>query len=158
MRSPFYLLLVACLAFPACDLIWGTGGSSEPLTFRSLDEAAYLSADSAGTVVFNDAASWRAFWREHGAWSDSTNTDSLAHAPAVDFSRRTAVGMFWSPRSGCDNLVEAVEEVVRTAPHVAEVEIGPLPDLGDCEALVYPVQVITFEKSRRVDFSGMLPD
>ena len=154
MRYSFLcLLLVVCAAFPACDF-WGHGGQTDTIPFRNVEEAKYLSADSAGVYVFNDVATWEDFWSSHIV---QTRLAAPLPAPAIDFERRTAVALFWSPQSGCHNEAEAVKRVERVGPQAARVVIGPLPDFGDCRAIVYPVQMITFRKSQRVTFAGVRP-
>ncbi len=142
------LFLALCVLLPACDFFWDHG---DAIPFRNVEEAGHLNVEQPGTAVFNDADSWEAFWYEH------VTASPTPLPPPIDFARRTAVGVFWDAQSGCDRRVEAVERVSRSAPHAVEVEVGPLPDLGPCDAIVQPVQVITFRKAQHVGFVGIVP-
>lgn len=147
MRASLIGLVVLSAALSGCDFFWHGGVS----TFENVEEAGALGVAEPGAAVFNDADAWEAFWHEHVALSPAPPP------PSIDFERRTAVGLFWGEHSGCRSAVEAVERVRRKGPHAAEVEVGALPDLGPCDAIVYPVQVITFRKAWSVEFVGDVP-
>ena len=104
-----------------------------------------------GTTVIRDQSRLESFARYPGG--------DLAPVPEVDFDRQLVVGVFYggSLHGGCGGDVEVVE-AVRSEGDALVVEVGPLPDLGPCRAIVYPAEMVVVDaKSWDVRFVGEVP-
>ena len=127
-----------------------------PLAYTDFVAAAPLDVAAPSTVVIRDQPAWDAFWQAHAPGGGV--------APAVDFSQKMLIGVFWGAGySGCTQYVSAIDSVnlridgVNTT-GVIEVEVGALPGLGNCLTLVFPLQMIEIDTtSTPVDFIGMVP-
>lgn len=140
----FLILLAGGLS---CDL-FDDDDPGKSIPFQNLQESEALAVLEPGVRVFIDDATWSAFWTAH----------SGTPVPPVDFADEIVAGVFWGTGfSGCSNRVDAVRKVARYSLRV-EVDVAPLPDLGDCEMIVYPNQLVRF---RRIDlpvvFTGSAP-
>ena len=143
------LVLLALLPL-GCDAFEG-----DPVPFAAAPGPADLQVTAPRTAVFTDAPSWTVFWDAHVNGSDERGPTP---APAVDFSRYTLAAVFWgSGHVGCGSRVEAVRGV-RERGGAVEVEVGKLPPLGNCRAVVYPYQVVQVERAGApVRFTGRVP-
>lgn len=115
-----------------------------PLPFENFTEAEYFRVQYPATVVIKDDAAWNQLWEDY--W---TRQDSLGRTPppAVNFEEDMVIAVFWGcGYSGCYWWVEAIERIIIRSGRI-EVHIAPLPDLGDCEMIVCPIQVVKLEKS-----------
>ena len=127
-----------------------------PLVFTDFIAAQPLEVTTPGTQVFKDQATWDAFWQMHAPLAGP--------APVLDFTQDMLIAVFWGTQnSGCFDFVDAIVNVrarvdaINTL-GVIEVDIGPLPNLGSCAALVNPLQVVTVEATiTPVVFVGMVP-
>jgi hypothetical protein len=144
------LLPIAVLA--GCVLAGcGVFGSDEAVPFSDFEQADALYVPVARTAVIKDQPSWVAFWQQHGG---------EAQVPPVDFERQTVFGVFYGQQGGCTSKVD----VVRSIHHgrsALEVAVGPLPDLGLCRAIVYPLDVVVADvppsQVHKVTFVGKMP-
>ena len=145
-------LLSFLLALPACSLL----GVDDTVTFADVAEAERLRLGEPGTAVFNDAATWEAFWYEHTSVTDSEGNP--LPPPAIDFDNKTAVAVFLGGGpSGCTNYVRLVRSVsLDDGVAVVDVE-RPRPGGMTCTMLIYPIHVVAFEKVDSVRFSGDVP-
>ena len=127
-----------------------------PLVYTDFTAATPLEVPTAGTAVFRDGASWTTFWQ--------ANTPLGTPVPPNDFNDEMLIAVFWGAgRTGCDQFIDAIDRVrvridnVNTL-GVIEVEIGLLPNLGNCNVPLQPLQVIAVDAtSTMVDFVGFLP-
>ncbi len=143
-----FLLLAVLAAAPA-------GAQSAPASYRDLPQAECLLVTEAGTRVFNTSTAWETFWNEHVICRSGSGQP--LPPPEVDFTRETLAGVFFGgPFTGCSDRAAAVAGV-RSSPRLTVVAVGPLPDLGPCDALVYPLQVIAVPKTQRVRFLYVSP-
>ena len=145
MTKAAALSLVA-LALAGCDAF----SLDEPVPFERLalpTSAVFVN----GTTVIRDQTRLESFARYQGG--------DLAPVPEVDFERQLVVGVFYggSFHAGCSGDVEVVE-AVRLEGDRLVVEIGPLPDLGPCRAVVYPAEMVVVDaESFDVRFAGEVP-
>ena len=158
MKNCFIICLGLSLALMRCDSASVEDQLGEPsvVVFENLDGAEGFVQVTPGTEVIHDEAAWTALWE--ATWS-ITNGDGIKTAPpAVDFGRKMVIGVFWGDGfSGCSNGVEAIETIVQREDEIVVV-VGPLPDLGLCDALVYPVQMVQMDRSGLpVMFEGTVP-
>ena len=131
--------LAAAVTFAGCDAT-----SDESLAYSDLQQDEYLRVQVTGTTVIRDSGSWQRFWSSHVS---TTGLDgALIAAPTVNFERQTVVGVFYggSPRAGCASTVDVVRSVTEEG-GVVQVSLGPLPDLGPCRAVVYPVDIVVVD-------------
>ena len=127
-----------------------------PLVFTDFIAAQPLVVPTPSTQVFKDQATWDVFWLAH--------VPVAGPAPVVDFTQDMLIAVFWgSQGTGCFDFVDAIVQVrarvdaVNTF-GVIEVDIGPLPPLGNCAIPVNPFQVVTVEASiASVEFVGLVP-
>ncbi len=160
-RSGFTIVLVLC----GLALIGPTACTADdptnqvqyfPLVFTDFIAAAPLEVTTPGTQVFKDQAIWDAFWQAHAPLAGS--------APVLDFTQDMLIAVFWGTQgSGCFDFVDAIINIrarvdaVNTL-GVIEVDIGPLPNLGNCAMPVNPLQVVSIEATiTPVEFVGMVP-
>jgi hypothetical protein len=141
--------LLTAFALAGCDVFYG----GEAVPFSRVERIDHLRVQVSGTTVIRDQSSWEAFWQQHG---------EKTPAPSVDFQRETVFGVFYGGafHSGCRSAVEVIRDVNRSGGTV-EIRIGPLPDLGPCDAVVYPLDVVVADvpPSQVLDvrFRGHLP-
>ena len=116
--------------------------------FDNIEESEFLAVTEADARVFLDEDTWKAFWTDH----------SEEEAPDVDFAQEMTIALFWGGGySGCVNRAEAIREV-REGDSRVVVEVGPLGDLGDCDMVVLPNQVIRLARvDKPVVFDGEVP-
>ena len=155
-------VLASILALAGCDQL-GTEREETfvvaPVAFTSFEDVESLTRGNAGVAVLRDQAGLDRFFVVHSPEEDP------ATAPAFDFGQQMLLAVYWdSGYTGCANRVEAIETVLlRTyfdgrSPQL-EVRVGPLPDLGPCDAEVFPIQMIAVERNdETVLFGGDLPD
>lgn len=105
-------------------------GSMGRVPFNTLQRSLRVSQPQ--TVVFRGEQEWEEFWVGSGG-----NEDAV---PRVDFSRFMLIGAFWGLASGCSSQVDAVDEITR-GPDAYVVTLGDF-ELGDCDAIAYPFQIV----------------
>ena len=119
------------------------------MPFSKLDLAPQIL--NAGTTVIKVQGGWESFWRQHGGVVPTT---------PVDFDRQLVLGVFYSQRAGCTFEVDMIKEV-RQARGLLTAEVGPLPDLGLCRMVVFPIDVVIVEVGpsavSKVRFAGRVP-
>jgi len=104
-----------------------------------------------GTTVIRNPSQLESFARRQDG--------ELATVSEVDFTRQLVVGVFYggSFHGGCGGDVDVVE-AVRTDGDALVVQIGPLPDLGPCRAIVHPAEMVVIDATAgRVRFVGEVP-
>jgi hypothetical protein len=149
------LVAVPLLLFlPACGLL---GLDDDTVPFSDLPYAEYLRLIEPGTAVFNDDASWAAFWYEHTTVAHEDG--SPVSPPEIDFSSKTAVAVFLgSGLSGCGNYVRLVRSVsLDDGVAVVRVE-RPRKVGGECGMLITPIHLVEFRKAQTVRFAGDVPE
>ncbi|UCE66599.1 MAG: hypothetical protein JSU85_00870 [Candidatus Zixiibacteriota bacterium] len=141
-----FTILIALAILPACGK---APVEVVPVIYEDFTEASRLHVTSPGTFVFEDNDSWDSFCDEY--WGGGIPR------PEVDFENNMIIGIFWGQTSGCYEWVNCVRTVfIRRG--VIEVHISPMPDLGDCEMIVYPMQVIKIRSHELpVEFHGHFP-
>jgi len=84
--------------------------------------------------------------------------------PEIDFRAKMIVALCWGSRpGGCQDAMEAVDEVLEMfddggTPIAIEVRVDALPALGDCDMVVYPIQILEIDTSPLpVHFTGQPP-
>jgi hypothetical protein len=132
------------------------GSQFFPLIFQDIPAAGALRVQQPMTAVFRDQASWNDFWQ--------ANAPGGGSAPVADFNREMLIAVFWGVQpAGCTNFVNAIEAVGLRFEGVnsvgaVEVQVGPLPPLGSCATTVFPVQVVSTDRSgAQVVFVGDVP-
>ena len=150
MRALVALFLIFCL--PACSLL----GSDDTVPFADVPNVEDLQLGKPGTAVFNEAASWEAFWYDHVNSFDNESTP--VPPPKIDFGSKTAVAVFLGGGlSGCSNHVRLVRSISLDG-GTAVVDIAPPPyRVGPCDAIINPIHVVEFEKAGAVRFTGNVP-
>jgi hypothetical protein len=146
MPKSFSLATVALLALAGCDAV-SPGGS---VGFAQLDLPAQPVLIN-GTTVIRDQTTLESFAR---GWDGN-----VVPLPTVDFERQMVVGVFYggSFHGGCSSQVDVVE-TVRHDGDALVVSVGALPDLGICQAVVYPADMVVVDAvSPKVRFVGKLP-
>ncbi|MGB3542270.1 hypothetical protein [Rubrivirga sp.] len=144
--------LSVLLFLPACSLL----GLDDAVPFADVPNAEMLRLPEPGTSVFNDAASWEAFWYDHTTVSDGEGNP--VPPPEIDFSSKTAVAVFLGGGpSGCTNYLRLVRSVsLGDDATVVRVE-QPRTVERTCDMLINPIQVVAFEKAGVVRFAGDVP-
>lgn len=156
MRKRIALLFLSgALLLASCDLFGSSNG--EPLPFQNVKDAEPLKVQTAHTAVFRSEAAWTAFWEEH-VTRINANGEQVA-PPAVDFDEDMLIAVFWGDKgyAGCSFFAEAIKSVSAESKALT-VEVGKLPDLGPCQMLVMPLQVIKVGRTETtVAFKGHVP-
>ena len=145
-------IALALAAFAGCSSGDGTQPGGEAVAFKQVAGDQGFLIPTSGTAVIQTAEQWQVLVREY--W-----VANRLEPPAIDFASEMAVAVFWGQHhGGCPQEIEAIESVTRY-PDSMVVRVGPLPDLGSCEALLAPVQIVTLPASgARVVFSGTVPE
>ena len=143
--------LVALLALAACDASLADDAPPDgPVAFATLDLPASPVLVNGTTVVRSSGELERFARRDDGG---------LAPLPDVDWDRQLVVGVFYggSLHGGCSGEVEVIRSV-RADGGALVVDVGPLPDLGPCRAIVYPAQMAVVDaRAPVVRFTGEVP-
>ena len=143
-RLSFLGFAVALLLAPGCDLL-DDDDELQPLPFENLAQVDCLGVVDPGTRVFRDEPAWKSFWLDHVTCTGDAG--SPLPPPAVDFGSGMLLAVHWGAGySGCSSAVEAIQRIDWRGDRI-EVRVGPLPDLGDCLALVEPIQVVRCQRS-----------
>lgn len=131
--------------------------SSEPVSYRWVENAEGLHVREAQTRVFRDSAEWGMFWNKHISLFDENY--ELYPPESVNFNHHTVVAVFWGCQYvGCRNSVNAIDGIYESDGQI-EVELDPLPDLGPCRTVQLPLQVVTIPHSEKpIDFTGKIPE
>lgn len=150
MRALVVFLLF--LSLSACNLL----GLDDTVPFADVANAERLGLPEPGTEVFQDAASWEAFWYDHTSASDSVGNPVLP--PQIDFDTKTVVAVFLGGGpSGCSNYIRLVRSVSLNN-DTAVVRIKrPGSVEGVCDMLISPIHVVEFEKAGSIRFVGDVP-
>ena len=149
MPKTFLCITLVALTLAGCDAL----SSDEAVSFSKAEQTEALRVQVTGTTVLRDRSEWTSFWERHGG---------SGPAPAVDFDQQLVVGVFYggSPRAGCQSAVNVVGSVLRDG-NTVRVQIKPLPDLGSCRAVVYPLDVVVVDvpasEALAVRFEGRVP-
>lgn len=156
MRIPALLLVL--LLIPGCDLASRSSGVGETgLSFADVSDVELMWVGAPGTAVFNDAASWEAFWYEHTSVTDEQGRP--VPPPTIEFDGKTVAAVFLGGGpSGCTNYLQLIRGVSLRG-DAAEVRIEQ-PDSaeGMCDMLISPLHIVAFEKTESVRFVGDLPN
>lgn len=127
---------------------------SELAMFEDFTEASLLHVTPPGAFAFGDDDSWDSFCDQY--WSGDDPGVNIPR-PEVDFESDMIIGVFWGPTGGCYSWVDCIRAVF-IRPDVIDIHISSLPDLGDCEMIVWPMQVIIMERhDLPVEFHGHVP-
>lgn len=146
---PIVLLLSLC--------IWQCGHSTfdlpdtEDLPVTTLEKTEGFRVPTAGHVVIRDSTKYARFVERYWVRDDTP--------PEIDFSQNQLLGVFYGAHySGCQSEVEVIDKV-RYFVSSMFVEVGDLPDLGLCEAIVAPHQfAVVPSRMGTVFFQGQAPD
>ena len=147
MLKRMTLVAAAALALAACD----ASSQDDLVSFERIALPASPVLVN-GTEVIRDQSRLEMFARDQEG--------GLVSIPEVDFESQLVIGVFYggTSRSGCRSDVEVVE-AVRLEDDVLVVEIRPLPNLGMCDMIVYPAEmVVVSARSRDVRFVGDVPE
>lgn len=139
MRGAAVLLIAILPLIGSCEILGPEDPT--PVEFATVRPCRELGVGTVDAALIDDEADWRAYWLNRRG----ERADTVA-LPAVDFSKRSVIILFWEPRSGCNGCVEAVERVEEKN-GVVIVTVGDLPDPGPCRAFVQPHQVIAIPKT-----------
>ena len=145
-------LSILCLVLVSgCRLVGPDDGVDVPFETVRFEELTWVMEPR--TEVVRSREEMDALWMELYPGRDG--------GPAIpvdfDFSERMLAMIFWGRTGGCSPYVEAVDRVT-SGPGRIFVFVGPLPDLGLCRAIIFPVQVISLPQDERpVAFVGREP-
>lgn len=158
MKTRTCLSLLLLVAMVRCDTTPADDPTTAPsvLRFETIEAAAGFAVPTPGTAVIRTQQVWRELWNT--TWSITSADGVKTPPPAIDFNRTMVIGVAWGRRpSGCSNSVEAIQTIIQRAGEII-VLIGPLPELGPCDAIVYPVQMVVVNQSDLpVIFEGIVP-
>lgn len=92
-------------------------------------------------------------------WNLFSGSGEKTPPPSVNFDEEMVIAVHWGEGySGCSNKVSAIDSIVKTRGSV-EVIVSELPDLGPCDMIVYPIQMVRVPKTDlSVRFLGAPPD
>ena len=155
----FVVAMAAGLAVSSCQDSTSGPDPHDPvaLSVRAVTEAEYLSATVHGTFVIRDTTQWEDFWTLQSG-------QSVPPVPTIDFDNKMIIALCWgSGYSGCQDVVSAITAVCMIYdsegnPDAITVQVDPLPPLGDCDMIVYPIQILELDASPLpVRFTGQPP-
>lgn len=143
MSRAISLLIAAIVAVAfSCS---PTRNAGTPVMFTDIPEANSFRIPSSGNAVIRDSAVWRNLWNSY--WNAYDSSGAKTPPPAIDFDRYMVIGVFWGEGyTGCSNHVDAIFHIGALAGHI-EVWVKTLPDPGNCQLQVYPLQMVTVEKT-----------
>ncbi len=158
MKKTLFLCAVLLPVLFGCDnaSVEDEELTSSVMTFETIEEAAGFVVNTPGTEVIRAEQPWAVLWDD--AWSITNEDGVKTPPPSIDFNTKMVIAVFWgSGFSGCSNGVQAIETIVQRQGEIV-VLVGPLPDLGLCDAIVYPIQMVQIDHSDLpVVFEGEVP-
>ena len=158
MKKILFLCVALLPGLLSCDnaSLEDDAGAFRVMTFETIEGADGFVLTTPGTEVIRAEGSWDALW--DNAWSITNAQGVKTPPPTIDFTTKMVIAVFWGDGfSGCDNGVQAIETIVQREGEIV-VLVGPLPELGLCEAIVYPVQMVQIDRSDLpVVFEGEVP-
>ena len=149
MRNRMILSIVMAL-FLSCNDI----NERFELQFSNVQRYGSFVFSNKGTTVINNIDDYNALWDN---WNNY-DSDGKTPLPQINFySLMIIVIHYGSGYSGCTSEVDVIESI-ETDNEKIYITIGELPDLGPCDALVYPLQMVQLKKSSMVVvFKGNIP-
>ena len=149
LRSTILLGLLALLSCNSSNKL--ENQPSIELNFTPLKATRFV-IPAAGTAVIKNEAQWK-----HLAARFSP-LGTHAPPPEVNFDSEMVILSFWGTHSGCSDEVETISSI-RLLSSSMEVWVDPLPSLGDCEMLVYPLEMVLTQKTELpIIFKGSAPE
>ncbi|MBD3168205.1 MAG: hypothetical protein GF307_01900 [candidate division Zixibacteria bacterium] len=135
-RFYFITLIILVLSFSACN---SNPGKWNDVEFENLDIARYITPDDEGTTVIRNLDEWDYFISKN-YYGD------MVIEPPVNFDDKFIIAVYWGcGYGGCTNMTESIESV-RFKPGKIVVDVGPLSDLGSCEMVVCPIQMVAIDR------------
>ena len=149
-------LLLGAFAWTGCDRTPLEEPDPSVIRFETIAGADGFVLTHPGTQVLREAPLWQTLWGS--TWSITDAQGVKTPPPEIDFARKMVIAVFWGEGySGCSNSVEAIETIIQRDGELV-VLVGPLPDLGPCDAIVYPVHMVQLDQSDLpVVFEGDVP-
>jgi len=151
MYKILFILVVFALVLACGDN--PTGRIQE--LYEDFPEAQYFDVPEPGVRIFTDNEAWLEFHERYwNLYDNSGKTDP----PEVDFERETVIGVFWGTLpQGCYNWVECIN-VIYINGSFMEIYVAPLPDLGPCDVIAHPLQMIKIRMTDvLIEFTGNVP-
>lgn len=134
------LILVGVITIIACQSSKNMAKQSQSIEFANIAEARSFNVPESGTSVIKSQQEWKEWWEKY--WNRFSGTGEKALPPDVDFKNRMVVGVYWGEgHSGCSNGVNVIRGIERIEDSLI-VTVGELPDLGPCDMVVYPIQMV----------------
>ncbi len=157
MKHRVYLcLLLWAMAWGGCDRAPLEDSDPRIVAFETIKGADGFVLTSPGTQVFREEAFWRTLWGS--TWSITDGQGVKTPPPEIDFDHKMVIAVFWGEGySGCSNGVEAINTIIERDGELV-VLVVLLPDLGPCDAVVYPIQMVQLDQTDLpVVFEGDVP-
>ncbi len=157
MKHRAYLcLLLWALAWAGCDRAPLEEPYPSVIPFETIAGADGFVLTRPGTQVFHEEPFWRTLWGT--TWSITDGQGVKTPPPEIDFDRKMVIAVFWGEGySGCSNGVEAINTIIQRDGEIV-VLVVLLPDLGPCDAVVYPIQMVQLDQTDLpVVFEGDVP-
>ena len=156
MEKVLILCIALLPALPGCDSTSVEDDAPTPgvIAFENIEDAWGFGL-RAGTMVIREEGAWTALG--DSTWNFVDDDGLFAPLPAIDFTRKMVIAVSWGSMGGCPQDVQAIETIVQREGEIVVV-VGPLPDLGGCDALFTPVQMVQIDRSDLpVVFEGEVP-
>ena len=135
----YYLFTTVILLFLTLPVCGGNFSDSTAIEFESLELARYITPNDSGTAVIKNVDEWNSFLEEN-YFAD------MPLDPPVDFEEEIIIAVFWGCNySGCNNITESIKSIQLTSSGI-EVNVSPLSDLGDCQMIVCPIQMVKMDR------------
>lgn len=157
MKHYAYLcLLLGMLTWAGCDETPLNEAEPSVIAFETIAGADGFVLTRPGVLVLREEAAYRILWEE--TWGITNGQGLKTPPPEIDFGHKMVIAVFWGGgHSGCSSSVEAITTIIQRDGELV-VLIGALPDLGPCDALVHPIQMVQLDQSDLpVVFEGEAP-
>jgi len=154
-------LITSVLLAGGCDGVEDSNTAllGEPVLYEWVEKGHGVQVYEAQTRVFRDSLAWAQFWDAHVSLLDQNFQPYPP--PSVDFNQEMIIGVYWGYYyTGCRIIdrIEAINGIYKRSNRIV-VNIGSVPDLGPCRAMIYPTQVIRIPRSEKpVEFTGQVPE
>jgi len=134
---------------------WFDFSAIQPISFEPIHGCIGFEVPTAGTDVIRTDSVYQHYWDNY--WAIQDGFGNKTPPPTVDFTQRMVLSVHYGSRDGCFSNVDVIDRIEQVD-NVIRVTLARLPYLGECYAVIYPIQMVSIPNSSLdVTFVGEVP-